>query len=189
MGTEFLLGGALAFLLALLGWSDQIRGVQERTRTQERELLDTYNKIRWRDVRALIRPSEGNARDRLLGALGLLKDGVLANDEDARLLTHFESLDGIRRHLENTYSMRYWLIFATTLHMLISGALSVNFRGVIWTWFSWQLVYSLPTIVLVGLILMLTMRAAINETRFRNGLNEVEDVLRAAKERRIGQGG
>lgn len=41
MDADFFLAGGIAFLPTLVGWGDQIRGAQEKTRQQEKEFLTT----------------------------------------------------------------------------------------------------------------------------------------------------
>ena len=53
MDTNFLLAGGIAFLIAVLGWGDQIRGTQEKVLLQERDFLKALQ-LKWRDVRALV---------------------------------------------------------------------------------------------------------------------------------------
>lgn len=186
MDTEFLLGGAIAFLLALLGWSDQIRGIQEKTRQHEREFLRAYRaKLSWRDLRAIVRPSEESTpEERLLGVLRLLNKGGLQDGSHVSLLREFEALDRIREELEKAYTIRYWAISATVLEMLAAGSLSVYFRGslVAGVPLTWEHLYFSLTIVLVAGIALLTAVTSLLESSFRRKLNEVEDQLRLSDE-------
>jgi len=184
MDTGFLLGGGFALLIALLGWSDQIRGTQERTRIQEREFLDTYN-FRWEHFRSLIRTSESpNAETRLAAVLRILGSGGLTNQVDVLLLEDFEHLDDIRYKLENSYSIRYWCVFIASVEMLITGILSIYLRGSILkcSFLTWTHVYSAIWIILVGIIVYFTYRISVQESDLRQTLAKIDDKLRTAKE-------
>lgn len=179
MDAELLFGAAFAFLLALLGWSDQIRGVQERTRSQERDLLNAH-KISWRVLRQVIRPSEGpSPKDQLLAVLGLVHQGFLKDQDDVALLELFKKVDATRAGLERAYDVRYWLIYACTVQLFLSGIAALFFEGAICSsTLTWEHLYAAAACLVLLPILALTGIAARREGDFRWGLNEIEDVLR-----------
>jgi hypothetical protein len=181
MDAEFLFAGGLAFLLALLGWSDQIRGAQEQTREQERAFLNAYQ-VSWADVRPLIRPSEQHSPEKQLAALlRILGSSILRQDEGADLLTKFQGLDDCRSRLEERLAIRYWLIFSTATTMLTGGLLltlpaddSLNAAGEplsIGALFVW--------LALVAVILIYTILIARDEVTFRHELGSIEDYFRS----------
>ena len=180
MDVELLFGAAFGFLLALLGWGDQIRGVQERTRSQERDLLNAH-RISWRVLRQVIRPSEGaSAKDELVAVLGLVHQGFLKDQDDVALLELFRKVDDTRAGLERTYEIRYWLIYSCTVSLFVLGLAALWFSGpvCVGSAITWEQVYAAVACLFLLPILGMTGYAARNEGEFRRGLNEIEDVLR-----------
>jgi hypothetical protein len=186
MDTGFLLGGGFALLIALLGWSDQIRGAQEKTRTQEREFLQSYG-FRWRELRKIVRSSEHHtAEDRLRAVLRVLTAGGLDRSDDVKLFQLIRDLDLTRSKLEKSYNVRYWTVFSACLEMLICGVLSIWFRDTICegSKFMWMHLYLLLWAILTMAIVMLTFGISCHENNFRILLAETDDALRTANEDR-----
>lgn len=190
MDSAFLFGGGIAFLIALLAWADQIGGVQDKSRAREREFLETSG-TRWKDVAAVIRAvGTKEPAEPLLAVLRLRKTGGLRDGTDVRLLELFERADKRRARLENVYAARYWWIFSTTILLFVCGAMALflqgplKCRGLI----TWSHVWAAAATFLVLGILVLTGFVTTIEAAFRKDLNDMEDEIRLAKDRRQRKG-
>lgn len=200
METDLFLAGALAFLIAMLGWSDQIRGTQEKTRLLEKELLTKYQ-FDWAVLRPLIRPddSDGPAQ-RLRAVIRLLGAGALQHGDEVKLLRELEAANETRERMEAQYSFRFWLVYATCAEMFVAGFVAEYANSNIvfpvpqpffWVISSWnyvrcdaQWVDLLSVVWAIFIIAMLMSTFLINrdENRLRKIISNVDDLLRQSRQ-------
>lgn len=115
----FLIGAGLAFLVALLGWSEQIRSLRKDTIEAEKEFSKKRN-IEWHHVRKIIRIN-GSASKKLLSLNKLLREKALSEIGDVEIIDGFCTLEEKRHELENLYKTKYILILILTFLFFISG--------------------------------------------------------------------
>jgi hypothetical protein len=195
LDAGFYLAGALAFLIAMLGWADQIRGTQERTRILEEQLLREYG-FRWSDLRQLIRNDhDASPASRLKAALRLVKLGQLKDSLAVALLKQLEALNRVRAKLEKRYDTRFRLVLAVCTQMLVSGVLLLLFAKAtasvevpIHPYRSLVLsdpvsrLCAISCIALISAILYHTWRLNREEEVLREIINGVDDSLRDARD-------
>lgn len=201
MDTGFFLGGAIAFLLALLGWGDQIRGAQEKTQLAEKQFLRRY-KFRWADLQPLIRPnSDDDAEKRLQSVLKILlrDEHALKEGSDITLLTQVERMNSIRNRLEPRYALRFLLIYFIAAELFIAGVLSfflkgrarislpeITLHGPTGSWrhfvglYDWNHIWTAIWLVLFAVVLCQTWLINKDEEKLRKALVEIDDKLREA---------
>lgn len=181
MDTGFLLGGGLAFLIAILGWGDQIRGTQERIFGQERLFIRKL-KLRWKDVRASIRETSTPAK-KLASILRLLGSNKIQDVEDIELMRSFSSLDTIRTKLEKDYKTRFQLVLISSIVMIASGISSTILTGRMTFYpLSWDSLYTLLSLTFITLIMFETIVISNLEENLRAVLQEIEDSLRVVED-------
>lgn len=195
MNAEFYLAGALAFLIAMLGWADQIRGTQERTRILEEQLLKEYG-FRWSDLRKLIRTDRhASPESRLKAVLRVIKFGQLKDKVAVDLLQQLDALNRVRARLERRYDVRFCLVLAVCGQMLASGVLLLMFAAAnasveVPVHPYRTLIVSNPLsrgcavvcIALISAVLYHTWRLNREEEVLRGIINDVDDSLRDARD-------
>jgi hypothetical protein len=185
MTSGFFLGGGLAVLLALVGWSDQIKGSQDASRHRERDFLKSTGS-NWQDLRALIRPSEDpTPEEKLASVLRILGQGGLKDHVDVQLIAQFDEADRVRTALSALYSQRFWYVFGLAGQMITAGV-TLSYRsgslahGIAITW---EGICVAIWVFLVGSVFIDTFKIAQKEEAFRRALGSIEDVLRVASDR------
>jgi len=199
LDTGFFFGGGIAFLLALLGWADQIRGAQEKTRLAEQQFRDRY-KFQWSELQPLIRPEGGgDAESRLNSILAILfrDKKAFRRSIDIELLTKIEGMNSIRNRLEPQYAERFLLIYFIAVELFTAGALSIVVRGrtstcqsefalldqtnrmseAFWC-YDWNQIMTSIWLILVVIVLILTWFINKDEMKLRKSLVDIEDHLR-----------
>ncbi len=175
--SPFFLGGGLALLLALVGWSDQIRGLSRTAREREVQLLRTYG-IEWAKIQTVIRPQdEDNPLDRLVDLLRLLPTGI-GDEVGARLIHNFQTLHQISMRLSSLSTIRYWLLFSLSVQMLVAGV----HLGSSWLPLTGHYFHYAAGSLIVVVILILTLLVGRGESRFEVTIGHIEDDLRLASD-------
>lgn len=179
-----MLAGGFALLIALVGWSDQIRGTHERIWQKETAFLETYE-TNWYHLRKLIRPMENSRPEEQLRAiLHLLKKGVGKKLEDTTLLTELKQINSCRDRLRNYLQLRYWLVFWTSIQMLFAGSSlqtlgSIADPGALATW---SKIHTTLWLALSIALFITTAKIAFMEDAFENHLELIEDSLRSRQD-------
>jgi len=119
---EFLIGTGIALLLALLGWSEQIKSWHKDTMETEKAFCEERN-INWSQIRQLIR-TDAPAVKKLKVLGNLLKIEALTNIQDVNLIGEFMNLDKKRSKLEDLYKIKYKLVLIMTFLFLLSGIIN-----------------------------------------------------------------
>ncbi|MBV6419580.1 MAG: hypothetical protein DAHOPDDO_00803 [Ignavibacteriaceae bacterium] len=177
---EFLIGGGLALLIALLAWSDQIQSMQRETREAEKYLLEK-RKINWIKIKKMIR-KEANPTQILETLNELLTKESFENIDDINVITHFKSLLKKSNQLEHLYTVKYILVIVLTASFFLSGFISFflnkNCLICILT-FSLNLKF-LPVIICILFslfVLSFVIYLNIKETKYRSDfINLMEDI-------------
>lgn len=203
LDTGFFFGGGIAFLLALLGWADQIRGAQEKTRLAEQQFRERY-KFQWSELQPLIRPEGGDdAESRLNSILAILfrDKKAFRRSIDIVLLTKIEGMNSIRNRLESQYAERFLLVYFITVELFTAGVLSIGVRGrtsicqseltsldqpnrmleSFWC-YDWNQIMTSIWLILVAIVLILTWSINKGEVKLRSSLVDIDDQLREVAE-------
>jgi hypothetical protein len=116
--TLFLFGSGLALFVALLGWSDQIRGMTNDSRDLERQFLQAtgLEKKQFKDVINAKGPNEA-----LKALTVVMRTGKLKNANSVQLLTVFKDWNRDWNHLEQITNQKYNLTIALTISFFLSG--------------------------------------------------------------------
>jgi hypothetical protein len=120
--TGFLLGSGFAVFIALLGWSEQIRGLRRETYQLQSDFLKAHG-LRKAD---LLRAIRAQSADEQLQAFTTI---MLANKLSApavKLLPILRRWDAENTALESLQTWKYWLAVTLALVFFTAGALSVT---------------------------------------------------------------
>lgn len=167
---ELLFGSAIALLIALLAWSDQIRGLHKETLEAESTLL-TVRGINWKIIKRLLRKKE--EPDVILAELNnMLNKGSSQNLNDLQIILNFRKLDHRLQYLELLNDLKYYLVIVLTALFFISGIILPNIKECSSFFiFKWKIFYSsLPLIVCMifcGALLAFLVYLSIIERKYR----------------------
>ena len=179
LDAAFYLGGGMAILLALVGWADQIKGLNRSARDREMELVETYG-VKWGDLQVVIRPKAcEDPLKRVVKLMHLFPAG-LGDNVGTRLLSRFLTLETLRKRLELHYAIRYWVLLTLSAQMLVAGFHSATNLLEL----TWQKLYFFLSAGLTAGILLLTFELGRRDSDLQNALNSIEDDLRLARENR-----
>jgi hypothetical protein len=120
--TLFLFASALGLFIALLGWSDQIRGINRDTKELEaRFLIETG--IDRRDFLSVVRPKVQG--EQLAALTNLLRTGRIQSKTKVDLLPAFKSWHCEWSKLERVSGLKYGLSIALTIAFFLAGLASL----------------------------------------------------------------
>ena len=176
--TLFLFGGGVALFVALLGWSDQIKGINSDTRELERRFLTTTG-IDRKVFLSVVR-SESPAEN-LRALTEIYSSGKLKTAPDIEVLGIFQNWNRKWTALERLSKWKYRLSIVLTYSLFLGGLLSLlitphsevqifNFRASVPL-----LILIIPMLGFLGILTMITV-ANFKEAYFH-------DLLRALSER------
>jgi hypothetical protein len=116
--TLFLFGSGLALFVALLGWSDQIRGIDKDTRELEGRFLESTG-IQKRDFVRLV---NSKAPAGQLGALTeLVNAGKIITADSVQLVRTFTSWNSAWSRIERLSAWKYNLTITLTIALFGAG--------------------------------------------------------------------
>lgn len=172
----FFLASGFALFIALLGWSDQIRGMTQDTQELEAEFLD-LTKIKKIEFLQVIRPV--TPTDQLEALTAIWTSGRLKAVPAIEVLGLFNEWNSILQRVEQTSRLKYNLTFVLTLCLLGSGLLSLVFGlvGICSTNAVVQLLLLFPSVSLIGVLLVIIIRANSHEQDFRALLQSISDRI------------
>jgi hypothetical protein len=184
--TLFLFGSGLALFIALLGWSDQIRGIDRDTKELEHQFLEKTG-IDKRSFLNIVKPESDNEQAEALTQLEALTQvvqaGLLNTPEKKELLRTFAtSWKSQLAWIETLSAWKYNLTIALTVTLFIGGIASlytsptqqVHLFAI--TAKSELLVLLLP-ITLIMLLLVIIVLSVQREKALRSLLNSISDKL------------
>jgi hypothetical protein len=120
--TLFLFASALALFVALLGWSDQIRGINRDTKDLEARFLAETG-IDKRDFLSVVRPKVQG--EQLAALTKLLRAGRIQSKTKMDLLPAFKSWYCEWSKLEKVSGLKYGLAIALTIAFFLAGTASL----------------------------------------------------------------
>jgi hypothetical protein len=116
--TLFLFASGLALFVALLGWSDQIRGIDKDTRELEQRFLEDSG-ISKRDFLRIVKPR--SADEQLLALTEIVNAGRIRTRSSAELLRTFTAWNVQWSKIEKLSSIKYNLTIALTIVLFVTG--------------------------------------------------------------------
>src|SRR2546429_3791385 len=121
--TLFLFASGLALFIALLGWSDQIRGFDNDTKELEQRFLKKTG-IKKRDFLDIIKPK--SADDQLFALTRAESEGRIEKEEMIEVLRTFAmDLNRLWSQVERLSSWKYNLTIALTITLFVTGIASL----------------------------------------------------------------
>lgn len=177
--TLFLFGSGVALFVALLGWSDQIRGINKDTREIEKRFLET-TKINRTVFLSVVKPASPD--DQLAALTEILVSGKAQNVAAVEVLKIFQTWHRKWAAMEALALWKYRLAVALTYSLFVAGLLSllVNPHAVI-SLCHFQVRALLLTLVvpMAGFLAILTIIAVANykEFYFHELLNSLSEKV------------
>jgi hypothetical protein len=177
--TLFLFGSGLALFVALLGWSEQIRGMSHDTRDLERQFLE-ITRIKKKDFLSIVKPT--SHEERLAALTQALVSGKPKTVEQVEVLGIFTKWHRKWTGLEALYAWKYRLTLVLTWTLFAAGVASLHTSP--------EATVSLPFIharlevlilavpmVLILAVLVIIVAANLREGYFSQLLNELGERL------------
>jgi len=169
--TLFVFASGFALFVALIAWSDQIRGMAREAKEMERGFLQKHGLTR-EQFRSVLKPAD--PFEKLSGLTDIMKSGKLKTALDVAALGHFEEWLALSDRLRVLHSWKYWLTVALTISLFAAGLASVfvSGRGAL----AVAILVFFPSLLLVAvLVLIVTIGRA--ESRFADILRILVDTL------------
>jgi hypothetical protein len=120
--TLFLFASALALFVALLGWSDQIRGIDKDTKELEARFLEETG-IEKRDFLCVVKPKVPG--EQLATLTKLMNSGRIQSKVKVNLLSAFKAWNKEWSRLERLSVRKYYLAVALTMAFFFCGVISL----------------------------------------------------------------
>lgn len=163
----FFLGSGFGLFVALLGWSDQIRGLTRNVRELERETHKRHPLTR-EDLKQLRNTNDANERLVILAQLFL--DRKFSNPNTARLIPLFDKCETLLPRLDRLSEGKYRLTVALAVVLFLAGAAAAAMPSIS----SWLL---LPPTLLVIAIFVLIIVGNARERQVHAVLTELLELL------------
>ena|SRR6266404_4083668 len=174
--TLFLLASGLALFIALLGWSDQIRGIDQDTRDLEQRFLKktSINKRNFLDIVKSKSPD-----DRLIALTQAVNDGKITTKVSVEVLQAFTTYVSQWSRLERLSALKYNMTIALTIALFVAGTASLFTNPTqqiqIVISFRVEMIILILPMTLIGLLLILIICSARQEKALRSLLNSMSD--------------
>ena len=177
--TLFLFGGGLALFIALLAWSDQIRGIDTDIRDLERRFLQDTG-IEKSTFLRIVKPQSPD--DRGAALLEVIGAGRIKSGDSAKVLRIFTDWNKQWLRIERLSTGKYYLTIVLTGALFVIGIISlftdqsqrVQFLSIQWK--VEQLILIPPAILVMSLIAIIICIAA-RESALRGLLKSVSDMV------------
>lgn len=177
--TLFLFGSGLALFVALLGWSDQIRGINKDTRDLETRFLAT-TRVEKSTFLAVAKSTDPNRQ--LQAVANLIGSAQLARVSDVELLVLFKSWNQQWDKLERFSSYKYDMTIVLTVLMFLSGVTSLFTSAgsdlrIFGARFRIEaLLLTVPMLDVAALVCLIVL-ASRQDRRLRQLLSQIEDKV------------
>jgi hypothetical protein len=177
--TLFLFASALALFVALLGWSDQIRGINKDTKELENRFLEETG-IEKRDFVSVIKPNRQG--EQLAALMKLMKSGRIQSHVKVDLISAFKAWNKEWCRLEKISFWKYVLAVALTVTFFLAGVASLfthpndTVHLHFFTVRAEMLVLTLP-MMLVAALLGIIIYASMQENALRALLESIADEV------------
>lgn len=177
--TLFLFGTGIAFFIALLAWSDQIRGINQDIRELEKRFLDSSG-IEKRTFLRIVKPESPD--DRGLALLEVVSAGRIKNKDAAEVLQIFTKWNKQWSGIESLSVWKYYMTIALTIALFVIGIASLSTSpsqqvGILSIQCKVEMLLMLPLATLVALILVVIVCIAKRENGLRSLLKSVSDMV------------
>jgi hypothetical protein len=177
--TLFLFGSGLALFVALLGWSDQIRGINSDTKNLATTFVEK-TKISRKHFLSAVKPASPD--EQLIALTALMVSKKLTTVPNVELLSKFKQWNEQWGKLESLSSRKYDLTMALTMSLFLAGVASLftnassrfhirNLSARVEV-----LLLIVPLLIVAALICILIL-ASRQERLFKELLNEIEDKV------------
>jgi len=175
----FLFGSGLALFVALLGWSDQIRGINRDTRQLEEKFLAT-TKIDRRAFLSVVKP--GSPDVKLTALTQILVSGKVKTVAAVEVLKIFQMWHRKWTALEALSAWKYRLSVALTYVLFLAGLLSLfvdSHAAVSLLHFRVRALLLVLVIPMSGFLAILTIITVANakESYFRELINSLSEKV------------
>ena len=177
---EFLIGTGIALLMALLAWSDSIRGWHKETLEAEKKFYDERN-IKGIQIKSLLR-SNSVASEKLVMLASLLNSNAITENTDIDFINRFNHLDTMRNRLSRCYSVKYIMVILLAFFFIVSGFINlflddsaiINLFGLLL-----PADYILISVCILSSLLVLIFSVFLDnfERDFRDTLAKIEEDL------------
>ena len=175
----FLFGSGVAFFIALLAWSDQIRGINQEIRELEKRFMESTG-IEKRTFLNIVKPESPD--DRGLALLEVVSTGRIKNKDSAELLQIFTKWNKQWSSIETLSIWKYYMTISLAISLFVVGLLSLIVSPSQQSrFFSTQgrvdISLMVPPAFLVASILVIIICIAKRETGLRALLKSVSDMV------------
>jgi hypothetical protein len=177
--TLFLFGGGLAIFIALLAWSDQIRGIDKDTKELEQRFLE-HTGIEKRHFLRIVKPESPD--DRGLALTEVLTAGRIKSRDSAEVLRIFTTWNREWSRIVCLSAWKYYLTITLALVFFLAGIGSLftdptrQVPLIFITARVEMVILVIPAIVVASLLVILVC-IAVRENALRSLLNSVSDMV------------
>jgi len=177
--TLFLFGGGLALFIALLAWSDQIRGIDQDIRDLENRFLERTG-IEKQTFLRIVKPKSPDDRGEAL--LEVVSAGRIKNQNSAEVLGIFTKWNKQWLWIERLSAGKYYMTIALTIGLFLVGIASLHtspLQQILILSIQCRvemLILILPA-TLVAMLLVIIIFIAERENALRSFLKSVSDMV------------
>ena len=172
--TLFLLASGVALLIALLAWSDQIRGINQDIRELEKRFLAGTG-IEKRTFLRIVRPESPDDRGEAI--IELISAGRIKNKDSAEVLQIFTKWNKEWSRIESLSAWKYNMTIALTITLFVAGVASLFITSGQSAQGTVEKLILIPPAALVALILVIIICIAKRENGLRSLLKSVSDMV------------
>jgi len=176
--TLFLFASGLGLFIALLGWSDQIRGIDKDTKDLEERFLKK-TKINKGHFVEITRPESPD--DQLVALTQAVNDGKITSKVSVQVLQAFAAYVSKWSSLETLSDWKYNITVALTIALFVAGTGSLfttpTSRVQLFIPIRVELLILILPMTLIGILLIIIIWSARKEKELRSLLNSMSDMV------------
>lgn len=177
--TLFVFGAGLALFIALLAWSDQIRGIDTDIRDLERRFLEDTG-IEKSTFLHIVKPQSPD--DRGVALLEVINAGRIKSGDSAKVLKIFTDWNKQWLRIERLCTAKYYVTIMLTAGLFVIGTVSLftnpsqrfHFRSVN---LKVEHLILIPAALLIISLLVVIICIAARESALRRLLKSVSDMV------------